>query len=316
MPVFNKRDRDDKGSGKIDLDGNTSESDNANAGSSSISGKTIALGAAGVVLAGAAFYFVAGNDDTPEVSTEPETVEIVMPPATEPDPVQDRVVVAPQTPPDSIVVTPPAQSLEQRVSQKLSAIFNRGDCMFGSDLFIGASGREVREGADFSAFSCLYDEGGVSVLLTQGDWAGTRVGFFPRQDLVIVEQVAEVSEGSQGTEFHVLPSNQRVSARVSMSAPEYSSEGVSIGDNEPAVVKTICEAGDCINGLIIRGDLEAGRFDVEIPNGDFYQIDLNTGNFGADSRFLNCPTYVYGDEDVCSQDSYQPVNGFVAYSPG
>ncbi len=309
MATFNKRPRDDKGAGKIKLGEDVqlpAETTAKGANKTVIFGGIGALAVAGL----AAAFFMSSDVEEPTPTTQHTTV--TPPQATKPN------VIVPQTPP--VVVVPPAptqpiitvQSATERVNEKIAAIYDHDSCLY--EAFVSANGREVREGSDFNHFTCLYDFGGVGVLITEGEFAGTRVGFFPREGregLVFVEHVAEQSIGDDGrtTEFHRLQHTDRERTETSMARPVRTGDGVYIAENADRFTKTVRVDGSNVNAFILAGDPASGRFEIEIPNGDYYQIDLTTGDFTADSLFMNCRNYVYGEEAYCPRDNFQPIKG-------
>ncbi|MCB9992011.1 MAG: hypothetical protein H6867_11695 [Rhodospirillales bacterium] len=309
MPVFNKRDRDNKGAGKVRLE--ESNNDNQDGG---LNKKYILLGGGALVAAGLATAIILSGDDEdtmPEPPVRPPVVVTV--PSTPAPPAPPVVTPQPQVP----EITKPAitvQHFVERAREKISTIRNKDECLY--EAFVTAANKEVREGMDFSHFTCLYDEGGIGVLLTEGQWAGTRVSFLPRDGAggaVIVEKVGAAQLGADGrtTEYHRLSYDDRTSTSISMSKNDQRSDGVRIPENADRFSKRVYRGTSTTKAFTIAGNPQQGVFEVEIPNGDVYQINLNTGDFYADSLFLNCPTYRYGAEQDCPRNDFQPVKGIV-----
>jgi hypothetical protein len=285
MPVFNKRKRDDKGAGKIKLEDNSSEQKDP-----SSNNRGLIIGGAVLTAIGltAVFFLSSGEED------QQANINNVEPTLNEPE--------------------LNVQSLNTKISEKLGSIYNAKACQYGA--YVDTNNNQVREGANFNYFACLYDKGAFGVLVTEGEWAGARVHFEPRDGRdgsVSVEVVGEnkLADDNKTSEFHRLDYSDRVSFSSVLSSPNQIGDGVNVPNNSSSFTYTVREGGHSANAFIISGSPESGLFEVEIVNGDVYQINLNTGDFYTDSLFLNCPNYDYGNEESCPRDSFEPVKGVI-----
>ena len=138
MTMFNKRKRDNKGSGKIRLDDNSEEQTSKKG----IQKKHILWGG-GLLAAGlvGAFLFSSGSNDNEIANNDQLTTS---------PPKSDTVITTPDTK-DTPSYT--IQTLSQRNSEKVSTISNRSDCLY--EAFVNSSNREVSQGNSFSHFACL-----------------------------------------------------------------------------------------------------------------------------------------------------------------
>ena len=293
MVTFNRRRKDDgKGTGKIRL-GDFSESNNdaetstnENASSSNKSpkkgflqttwGKVAVAGGAAIVIGLSVMMFTGGSNDVPHTPTPTHTVDNT------------------QTPTPPVVTQNDVQ--RDAVRDKLASVYqDRQNTL--AEAFMDAAGREVARGQDFAVHVGLYNRGGISVLITEGEHAGTRVGFFPvsqngRPEL-FVEKVGQQAVGSDGTtmRYERLASADRETYRDDLRRPRTEGSGISV--NEGIWFEDVVrQGGQTATAFMVSGaPSENGSFSITIWNGDRYSIDLNTGEYSISSAFVTDPDY-------------------------
>ena len=286
----NKRTKDDgKGTGRIRLgddDADTPENDGEDTspakkkkGGLTSSWKAWAIGGAAVVTLGVGAAVVFDGD-------EPSA----------PPPVQYEEVVQPQTPPAPTVITAATVQAESIAEKNRSIYVNQRDFMY--DAFVRASGQETRRGNDFAVHVSLFDRGGVSVLIADGDHAGTRVSFFPKADNgdgeMVYERIGREIIGADGqtVQYETLDRSDRESVTVDMENPSIRGQGVSVSQGDVFFEKVVRQGGQTAVAFQVLGDpVEDGVFSIVLYNGDSYNIDLNTGEYSFDSAFLVDPYY-------------------------
>lgn len=308
MVTFNPRKADKTtGPGKIKLD-DAPETPTATAAEKP---KWVvpAAAAGGLAVLGLAGYFMlaSGADETVAMPPAPPPIVAERPPvvAERPPVVAERppAVVQPQAPSAATII---ARSIEA----KRAAVFvDRSNAMY--DSYITAGGSEARAGEDFAAHVGLFEKGGVSVLVTEGPHAGTRVGFFPfvagneGRLRVIFERVGQVVTGADGRtmQFVTLPQADRLrhetvlSANAELGFARQSGfpnsavrSSVSLSPDARSFKKEVREGGEWYPAFWLHGSPERdGVFSVEIFNGDTYSVDLNTGAFSVNSVYLFHP---------------------------
>ncbi|GEM_PF-2085532 len=318
MVEFNPRKKsDDKGIGKVNVDNTTG--DNTHTVQTS-KAPLIAFAAAGVVAVGLSGYFLlasggsGGGDDTHTVTTPPPVVRV------EPAPIPrvtdaeaERPIIVRPAPQDPTPALPSAADiLQASIRAKESAIYrDPSNALY--DAYLGLNDREVRRGQDFAVHVGLFEQGGVSVLITEGPYAGNRVGFFPvprngDAPIVTFETVGETALGADGVtaQFTATAQGERFTTHTSMTDPARASTALRLPDGTPQFEKYVNENGQSVLAFILIGTPEKdGVFTVEIFNGDYYTMDLNTGSFTLNSVFAYHPDYLERVERECTNPNLE-----------
>jgi hypothetical protein len=301
---------DDKGIGKIHLDGDAAKQQDAAAAKKK---KFIIIGAGGaaVVLAlGGIFALSSGKKS-----------ESTPPPA--PTTYTQAPAPAPAAPYQAPQQTAQVSSQSVSIQQKESAIYRddasayRDDNGVRAEAYLSSSGREVSAGQDFAVHVELFNKGGVSVLVAAGPYAGSRVEFLP----VLGGQRVTFSHvgDEQGGIFRALPVSQRGVSTAPMAYPATQGSGVTIPSGAATFQKIVPADGKSVTAFTLKGSpQDDGVFSVKIWNGDTYSFDLKTGNYTVDSVFLNRPNYQqdYRATGVkVSRSSFPVVKGVLDVNP-
>lgn len=300
MVTFNPRKRNEKGVGHVNVE-DTQGPSNKGKGIS----KPVIIGAAGVAVAGlaTAFMLATGSPDDDQISppsSSPAPIEMTetqIPPAQTPP-----VVVVPDTTP----AYPSVTELDQAsIVAKQQAIYISPDLRPEYDAYITEHGRSGQRGQDFATHVSLSYPGSISVLITEGPYAGIRVGFFPAgvngrggDGQVVVERVgviqnAQTGANSQHPVFTLLPRSGQIRVTQNMESPSARGREVALPDHAAQYTRTVSENGRNLTAFAVSGQpAQDGVFSVQLFNEDVYSIDLNTGDFTVNSAFAYDPDYL------------------------
>lgn len=292
---FNRRRKDDgKGAGKIRLGGGSDAADNANDNSNDSKSSSapkkgflqttfgkvaVGVGVAAVLATGVLMF--TGGSDEPEVTT-PRQIETVV-----------------EQPQQTTPAITEASILRQATQEKMASLYQDSPNRL-YEAFMNAAGREVARGQDFAVYVGLFNTGGISVLITEGDHAGTRIGFFPLSDRnrpeLVLERVGQQAVGADGQtiRYERLPTSERSVVRDNLRDPATNGSGVSV--NEGAWFdKTVTQGSQTATAFSVSGSpVVDGKFSITIWNGDSYTIDLNTGEYSISSAFVTNPGWQPG----------------------
>ena len=217
--------------------------------------------------------------------------------------------------------------IQQSVKEKQSVIYRNDAIVYRDDngnrgeAYINAADKEVGAGEDFAVHVSLFDQGGISVLVAQGPYAGSRVEFFPVATdgaHVTYSKVGGESMGPDGKtlRFQALPQEQRIVNTVSLKEkPKVAGSRVTVAYNSGEFGKIVQEDGRNVYAFTLTGSPQKdGIFSVTIWNGDTYAINLQTGRYSVDSIFLFHPDYeaerARTGVDI-SRDTIPVINGAV-----
>ena len=301
MVQFNKKTSQDTNAGKIRLgDDDAAKTDNKTATDKKwVKPAAIAGGVAAIGLAG---YFILASHgtDVPAKPVNPPISVTTPPPAT-----TSPVIVPPKQP-----QLPSASAIRaQGVQEKRSSIYT-DHVNYEADAFIKSNHSEGNTGADFSTHVGVFKQGGASVLITEGPYAGTRVGFFPSvangegRLTVSIEKVGAVvpvtSQSGPVAQFTALPHVEEHDIVLHADTERQRADkngfhppaAVAVPDSAPAFEKQKRIDGEWYKAFVLSGSPEKdGVFSVELWNGDTYAMDLKTGAFTVNSIFLFEPNY-------------------------
>lgn len=314
MVTFNPRKKNEKGIGHVDVDNTQSQPEETN--NSSKTALYAIGGLSAIGLAAGAFMLVnsGGQDDAPSPFT-PTPV----PPAAQVEPAQPAVKPAPAP----VVAPTPAQShlpsynelMRETIIAQQQAIYQSPVLQAEYSAYILGNGMEGERGGLFALHASLSYPGSVNILITEGDYAGIRVGFYPADingtggdGEVIVQRVGytEITTTDTGAEYEVfrlLPEEDWITVSQNMETPARQGQPVELAADAPAFEKIVTENGQRLLAFSIIGEPETdGIFGVALFNEDLYTIDLNTGDFTVNSAFAYDPTYLETGRTINADD--------------
>jgi hypothetical protein len=217
--------------------------------------------------------------------------------------------------------------VQQSIKEKQSVIYRNDAIVYRDDngnrgeAYINAAGKEVGAGEDFAVHVSLFDQGGISVLVAAGPYAGSRVEFFP-----VATDGAHVTYSKLGAEsmgpdgktlrFTAWPQEQRIVNTTSLKEkPKVAGSRVTVAYNAGEFGKIVQEDGRNVYAFTLTGSPQKdGLFSVTIWNGDTYAINLQTGRYSVDSIFLFHPDYQIEKARTgvdISRDTIPLINGIV-----
>lgn len=301
---FNKKPKaDDKGLGKIRLDETPADTVTPPDHSGSVEAaerKKIlqiysAIGGAALLSLAGVFAISAGKDEAaptipPTTAVEQATTGRVFVPAVVPAPTE--------------AVLGKREVIAASIAEKNSVILRREDAVYKDDrgdraeAYLDVNGRAVASSGDFATHVSLFNsptlKGAVSILITEGPYAGTRLGFYPTENRMTYEKVGETVAGADGKtpQFKALPHDQRSFQEREMKTGDARSSGVVVPDGAYEYQKTLREKGEQVTAFWVKGTpAKDGVFRVMIWNEDSYTVNLKTGDYSIGSVFTFRPNY-------------------------
>lgn len=252
-----------------------------------------------------AFFAVSGGDDEEKVVQAPPAVETITPApmphvvAPAPEAVRPPVATPRVDTPREVVtsLTPAERSALQAssVQAKTSSIYWNPDAVMRDDrgsaveAFITADGQQARSGEDFATHVSLIEGGGVSILVADGPYAGSRVYVSPAEDMMQFSRVGEVSMAKDGrTPFYQLTSRFNGAAKDTYLS-QLPTSGMAVDVHGVQVQKKV--GGDTAFTVIGEPEVD-GRVKVQLWNDDTVTVDFGNGTVVVDSLFMADPDYL------------------------
>ena len=316
---------DDKGLGKINIEGDGTAQSNAdkqvaaeNAAAATRKKWIIGGGVAGLALVvglTAVFSGASKNDNTPPA----------------PQPTQQTQQQQPTQPqyqePQGQYTAPAAtasQLLQQSVRAKESVIYRDESAVFHdkasrpAEAYLTVDGREVQKGQDFAVHAALFNKGGFSLLIASGPYAGTRLEVFPVNNnggsRFTYTKTGQEAVGSDGRTvvFNATPASQRLTQTVSMKSPTQLGSGVQAPSNGWTFEQMGQGSKGYTRAFELKGNPDDGVFSVKLWNDDTFTFNLKNGEYTFDSVFLFHPNYLQTGESV---KGTPVVNGAMNFAP-
>lgn len=246
-----------------------------------------------------AFFAVSGGDDEEKVVQAPIPVPAPQTVTPAPEAVRPPVAKPPVSTPREVVINlSPAERTAlqaQSVQAKISSIYWNPEAVMRDDrgsaveAFITADGQQVRNGEDFATHVSLIEGGGVSILVADGPYAGSRVYVSPAEDMMQFSRVGEVAMAKDGrTPFYQLTSRFNAAAKDGYLSRQPAS-GMAVDVQGPQIQKKV--GGDTAFTVIGEPDVD-GRVKVQLWNDDTVTVDFGNGTVVVDSLFMADPDYL------------------------
>ena len=165
--------------------------------------------------------------------------------------------------------------------------------------YYDSRGREVAATGDFDMRVALRNNGGISVLILKGPYAGTRVNFLPavQGGAITIERQAFAKPVRVGTEtvqsMTELGFNDKIEKMfkvVDFASSTAAAVTQQVSWQAKKTIKT--PKGNTAVAFDIKGDpFNTGFLQVQTWNGDLFAIDLSTGRFQMKSVYIADPTW-------------------------